>query len=193
MSLGVLQAKVKTLYEPALPANKIRSINALNFGYISKIYLEYDEALVPHFIDSSLGDLVMVYFKLPEDVEREVKKQTNSAKHWPKKIHSISRINDRLLLVWLGGKETLYAEKLDEKVLSKEITGLLRSVFGKPEFPEPSRIVRSSWASSPYTNGSYTSMKVGGTDKDLEQLRKPIFAGSDNKVKSLVLTSFKMS
>ena len=185
MPLGVLKEKVSTLYEPALPQYKIDSINALNFGDISKLYLEYDQSLVPRFIDPSLGDLVMVYFKLQDDVEREVKKQTNLAKHWPKKIHSVNRINDRLLLVWLGGRETRYAEKLDDKVLSKEITDLLRSVFGKSDFPEPSRIVQSTWSSSPFTNGSYTAIKVGGTDKDLEQLRRPILAGGNNKVRAV--------
>lgn len=192
MPLGVLQAKAKTLYEPALPKDKTDIISAFNYGdgYVSKMYLEYDEALTPRFIDSSLGDWVMIYFKLPEDVENEVKKQTNLARHWPKKVHSIKKVNDRLLSVWLSGKETVYVEKLDEKVLSKEITSLLRSVFGKAEFPEPKRIVGSQWASSPYTNGSYTSMKFGATDKDLEQLRQPIFAGNDKKVKRFLTLNF---
>lgn len=180
MPLGVLKAKVQSLYEPSLPQYKIDCINSLNFDFVNKLYLEYEQPLVPEFIDGSVGE-IMVFYKLPEELEKEVKNQTNLEKHWVKKIYSFAKINDRLLLAWLSGKEARYAEKLDQEVLSREVTGLLRSMFRNPAFPEPSRIVQTTWGSDPFTRGSYTNIHVGASGKDVEQLGQPVFSdpGSD--------------
>lgn len=142
--------------------------------------MEYEQPLVPEFVDPSVGE-IMVFFKLPEEVEKEVKSQTNLKKHWVKKIYSFAKINDRLLLAWLSGKEAEYAEKLDQSVLSKEITGLLRSMFKNEAFPEPSRIIQTTWGSDEFTRGSYTNIHVGASGKDVEQLGQPVFSdpGSD--------------
>ena len=178
MPVGVLKAKVQTLYEPSLPQHKVDSINALNFDCMNKFFLEFEKPLFPDYFDSSINE-IMTFFKLPEEVEKEVKSQTNMEKHWVKKICSFLRLNDRLLLAFISGEEAKYAEKLDQAVLIREITGLLRSMLRNPAFPEPSRIVQTTWGSDPFTRGCYTNVRVGASLKDIQQLEQPVFSGSD--------------
>lgn len=153
MPLGVLKDHIKTLYLPAVPQYKIDCVNALNFDYVNKIYLEYEESLSSKFIDPSVNE-IMVFFLLSEEEEREVKKQVNLEKHWIKKIYAFTKVNERLLLAWLSGKEAQYAEKLNDEVIGKELTNLLRQIYRNPEFPLPSKVVATHWGSDEFTRVS---------------------------------------
>lgn len=42
-SLGVLKARHPTLFTPNLPEKKIKAINAIGYGTLDKIFLEFDK------------------------------------------------------------------------------------------------------------------------------------------------------
>lgn len=191
MPVGVLKAKVQTLYEPSLPQPKVDSINRLNFDFMNKFFLEFEKPLFPDYIDPSINE-IMSFFKLPEELEKEVKSQTNLEKHWVKKICSFVRLNDRLLLAFISGEEAKYAEKLDQAVLIREITGLLRSMLRNPAFPEPSRIVQTTWGNDPFTRGCYTNVRIGASLKDIQQLEQPVFVPGSDKVSHFSVLIDKM-
>lgn len=48
-SLGYLKSNYNTLFNPALPANKINSINKIGFGIVDKIFLIYDKPVFANF------------------------------------------------------------------------------------------------------------------------------------------------
>jgi monoamine oxidase len=48
-SLGYLKSNYNTLFSPALPANKINSINKIGFGIVDKIFLIYDKPVFANF------------------------------------------------------------------------------------------------------------------------------------------------
>lgn len=49
VSLGYLKSNYNTLFNPALPANKINSINKLGFGVVDKIFLIFDKPVFTNF------------------------------------------------------------------------------------------------------------------------------------------------
>lgn len=183
MPIGVLKDKMETLFEPNLPKSKIDSINAMNFDHINKVYLEYDEPLSPKFIDSSVKNQseIMVFFRSDETEQNEIKKQTNLEKYWIRKVYSFSKINNRLILAWLSGKEAAYAAQLDQEIVGKQFTKLLRSMF-KNEFPLPSKVTMTRWGFDKFTLGSYSNLKVGSSGKNIANLSQPIFNSANKPV-----------
>jgi spermine oxidase len=44
---GVLRSRYETLFLPSLPQTKIEAIKALEFGTLGKVFLEFEEKLIP--------------------------------------------------------------------------------------------------------------------------------------------------
>lgn len=156
MPLGVLKAKITNLYEPKLPQYKIDCVNALGFDYVNKIYLEYENELCPEFMDPTVSEL-MVFWN--DGKREEAKKQLDLKNNWTRKIYSFTKLSNRLLIVWLSGKEAKYALSLDPEIIGSEITKLLRSMYKNPAFPKPSKIVQTSWGTDEFTLGAYTHLR----------------------------------
>lgn len=95
---------------------------------------------------------------------------------WYKKIYSFSKISDTLLLGWISGKEAEHMETLDDKTISNKCIELLKTFLKDPYIPNPKRCVITSWKKQPYSKGSYTSIAVGASQEDIENISQPLYS-----------------
>lgn len=165
--LGVLKDSPK-LFEPALPEYKLESINNLLYGTVDKIFLEFERPFLSH----DISEIMLLW----EDDIPDEESPENITKFWFKKIYSFSKISDTLLLGWISGKEAEYMETLDDKTVSDKCTELLKKFLKDPCIPNPKRCVRTSWKSQKYSRGSYTSIAVGASQEDIENISQPLYS-----------------
>lgn len=45
---GILKARLESLFSPTLPAYKVNAIKELEFGAVGKVFLEFEEEVIPH-------------------------------------------------------------------------------------------------------------------------------------------------
>lgn len=178
--LGVLKDSPK-LFEPALPDYKQESIKNLLYGTVDKIFLEFDRP----FLNQDISEIMLLW---DGDVPRSNDDEETPEyikQFWYKKIYSFSKINDTLLLGWISGREAEYMETLDDKTVSDKCTDLLKKFLKDPCIPNPKRCVKTSWKSQPYSRGSYTSIAVGASQEDIENISQPLYSNPhQSKVKN---------
>ncbi|CAH0553813.1 unnamed protein product [Brassicogethes aeneus] len=174
--LGVLKSKANAMFQPSLPAYKVDAIDRLLFGTVNKIILEYDRP----FLRPNITEVLLLWE--PESAER----RDDFSKTWFKKIYSFSKITETLMLGWISGKEAEYMETLHNDVVAKTCTNILRKFLCDPYIPKPKTCVCTSWASQPYTRGSYTAIAVGASQIDIECLAQPLYM-DDDESKPVVL------
>jgi hypothetical protein len=61
---------------------------------------------------------------------------------WYKKIYSFSKVNERLILGWISGKEAEYMETLDDQIIADKCTDLLKRFLKDPYIPAPKKCVK---------------------------------------------------
>lgn len=184
--LGVLKENPK-LFEPPLPDYKQESIERLLYGTVNKIFLEYERP----FLSQDISEIMLLW---DNDIVDDVEPSLDFIKEfWYKKIYSFSKISDVLILGWISGKEAEYMETLDDKTVSDKCTELLKKFLKDPYIPHPKRCVRTSWHSQPYSKGSYTSIAVGASQEDIENIAQPLYCNPHQskvgKMKKLNLNS----
>lgn len=185
LPLGVLKESMKTLFDPELPRFKQESINNLMFGTVDKIYLEYD---VP-FLNPDISEVMLLW----DDEKYEMNASTEEkhteeylSKTWFKKIYSFAKVTDTLLLGWVSGKEAEYMEKLSHEEVAVKCTEILRMFLKDPFVPKPKRCVCTSWKTQPFTRGSYTSIPLGATQEDIENIAQPLYSNAQ-QIKPAIL------
>ena len=168
--LGVLKESPK-LFEPALPEYKQDSIKNLLYGTVDKIFLEFERPFLSH----DISEIMLLW---EDDVpQSETEPSPEHIKtFWYKKIYSFSKISDTLLLGWISGKEAEHMETLDDKTVSDKCTELLKKFLKDPCIPHPKRCIRTSWKNQPYSKGSYTSIAVGASQEDIENISQPLYS-----------------
>lgn len=169
--LGVLKEKAKTLFEPELPQYKQESIERLLFGTVDKIYLEYEQP----FLSPSITEIMLVWEKYDYDTAGS-SKSDSIALNWFRKIYSFTKVTETLLLGWISGKEAEYMETLPFETVAEKCTEILRNFLKDPYVPQPKKCIFTTWKSQPFSMGSYTSMAVGATQDDIENLAQPLYA-----------------
>ena len=190
MPIGVLKHRLLTtgsslsspphadppLYSPPLPDYKLRVIQSIGIDVVNKIYLEYDQSLCPHHWDPMVDELFCINLNSPAPDSKDYKVD----QHWTRRIYSFARLNNRLLLGWVFGKEARHVEQLARQdkgqQLQRQLTDFLRSLTGRRDFPDPKRVLVTQWGSDPYSLGSYSFIGVNGSRSNFEELAEPIFA-----------------
>ncbi|BFF91569.1 peroxisomal N(1)-acetyl-spermine/spermidine oxidase [Drosophila madeirensis] len=174
--LGVLKHTHKTLFDPELPQFKQESIENLMFGTVDKIYLEYERP----FLSADISEVMLLWDDDKRDMhtttEEELASEAYLSKNWFKKIYSFAKMTDTLLLGWVSGREAEYMETLSHEAVAEKCTEILRSFLQDPYVPKPKRCVCTSWKSQDFTGGAYTSIPVGATQEDIENLAQPLYA-----------------
>ncbi|XP_034131173.1 peroxisomal N(1)-acetyl-spermine/spermidine oxidase isoform X2 [Drosophila guanche] len=174
--LGVLKHTHKTLFDPELPQFKQESIENLMFGTVDKIYLEYERP----FLSADVSEVMLLWDDDKRDMdtttEEELASEAYLSKNWFKKIYSFAKMTDTLLLGWVSGREAEYMETLSHEAVAEKCTEILRSFLQDPYVPKPKRCVCTSWKSQEFTGGAYTSIPVGATQEDIENLAQPLYA-----------------
>jgi spermine oxidase len=167
--LGVLKENPQ-LFEPSLPEYKSESIERLLYGTVNKIFLEYDRPFLSH----DISEIMLLWEN--DNVEDTSPTLEYVKEFWYKKIYSFSKISDVLILGWISGAEAQFMETLDDKTVSDKCTELLKKFLKDPYIPHPKRCVRTSWHSQPYSRGSYTSIAVGASQEDIENIAQPLYS-----------------
>lgn len=183
--LGVLKENMKTLFDPELPHYKQEAIENLMYGTVDKIYLEYEKP----FLSPQISEIMLLWDddKYESDLTAEDRSSTEYlSKHWYKKIYSFAKVTDTLLLGWVSGKEAEYMETLSTQTVAEKCTEILKIFLKDPLVPKPKNCVCTSWKSQPYTRGSYTSIPLGASQEDIENLAQPLYA-NPHQMKPAVL------
>lgn len=167
--LGVLKDNPK-IFDPPLPDYKQESIDRLLYGTVNKIFLEYERPFLSH----DISEIMLLWDDDPVDSLEPSEEQIKE--FWYRKIYSFSKISDVLILGWISGKEAEYMETLDDKTIADKCTELLKKFLKDPYIPHPKRCVRTSWNSQPYSRGSYTSIAVGASQEDIENIAQPLYS-----------------
>ncbi|XP_037943146.1 peroxisomal N(1)-acetyl-spermine/spermidine oxidase-like, partial [Teleopsis dalmanni] len=174
--LGVLKCTHKTLFDPELPHYKREAIENLMFGTVDKIFLEYERP----FLSADISEIMLLWDDEDDYESSTTDMQRTSveylSKNWFKKIYSFAKMSDTLLLGWVSGREAEFMETLSHEVVAEKCTEILRTFLKDPYVPKPKRCVCTSWHSQPYTSGSYTSIPVGATQEDIDNLAQPLYA-----------------
>lgn len=171
LPLGVLKEKAPEIFAPSLPAHKLQAIDRLMFGTVDKIFLEYERP----FLNPGVSEVMLLW----DDRGLSDDEKHNLSKNWFRKIYSFTKISETLLLGWISGKAAEYMETLSSDEVSQVCTSILRRFLNDPFVPVPKGCLRTSWYSQPYTRGSYTSMAIGASQIDIENLAEPLCKSND--------------
>lgn len=183
LPIGVLKQKLlpsnkaeticDPLYEPPLPTYKIKAVEAIGVDAVEKIWIEYEQSLCPLHWDPMVDELLSINLPLDERDTYDLKQ------HWPRRIYSFARLNNRLLLAWVYGPEARHVRSMYEEsaeTLNQQLTQHLRTLTGKRDFPKARRVEVTNWASDPFTLGSYSFVAIGASPNSYDELAEPIYA-----------------
>lgn len=141
--LGVLKSNADSLFCPRLPARKMNAISKISFGYLDKLYMEYN---LPMWAWSEKNKKIS--WDLNDMGERS---------GWMKGVKRLSPLegSENVLAVTIAGPKTVEMVSKSTADIVTEITDFLREALNYPCLPQPVRIKHSKWAIDPYFCGSY--------------------------------------
>ena len=164
LPLGVLQAG-EVRFEPPLPNRVQRAIGRLGMGVLDKVALVWPEAAL-------------------------AARPVGAEGGWPAE-HILGRVTDPTLdpfVEWLNARVLLGAPALlgfvagapalalearsDAEVAAAALVAA-RSMLGA-SLPPPAAIRRTAWGRDPFARGSYSSIGVGGSRRDCDELARPV-------------------
>uniref|UniRef100_A0A8D8I1R7 Peroxisomal N(1)-acetyl-spermine/spermidine oxidase n=2 Tax=Culex pipiens TaxID=7175 RepID=A0A8D8I1R7_CULPI len=170
LPLGVLKEHGRTMFVPSLPVYKMESIDALLYGTVDKIFLEYDRP----FLNAKISEIMFLWEQVEPEPDADQDEYLKA--NWFKKIYSFSKVSDTLLLGWISGREAEYMETISHEVVAEKCTEILRKFLKDPFIPKPKRCVCTSWHKQPYSCGSYTAIAVGASQDDIENIAQPMYS-----------------
>lgn len=169
MSVGVLQERYLSLFEPELPAIKVNAINGLTLGTVDKIYLEFAKPFWR-------ADWEGISFLWTKDDQNAIRNNPNN--NWLEDIFGFYTVDcqPNILCGWISGVNARRMELLPEHDVAVAVTGLLRKFIKKWNIPDPIRVNRTQWYSNPHFRGSYSfrSLKTDLLKTSAAQLAIPI-------------------
>ncbi|XP_076458069.1 spermine oxidase-like [Babylonia areolata] len=160
-SLGHLKANYQSMFEPPLPASKAGAIQRRGFGRVSKLFLYYDEPVRKEGVAlawSSQGIPV------------------TESSQWIRDIlcFHLFPTNRKTIGGPIAGEGAVMMESLPEEDVAAQCTKLLRQFLRDPSFPEPSKVLRSDWNSSPLYKGGYSYASNESQVDDVQHLAAPV-------------------
>ncbi|XP_051157740.1 spermine oxidase-like [Leptopilina boulardi] len=172
-SLGVLKDEHKSLFQPHLSEEKQKTIKALGFGVVGKIYLYFDE---PWWSEDSSKISWANFIWNDKDFEML---ENDPKKKWLLGLVGFDLVEHKpkLLEGWLAGNYTREMEKLsDEEILNHCIEVLQRFLGKTYNITTPSGMIRTKWNSNNHFKGSYSfrSMKSDAENIWASSLSEPI-------------------
>jgi monoamine oxidase len=153
--LGVLKRGVPA-FSPALPAERVATIERLGFGRYEKVALRFDE---PFWHDAGLSHL-MIFPSDPDESTLWVFDQHAFAGDPTLVCHTFASTAGHVLD---GSPDDAVRWFLD----------LLAQAIGRP-CPAPSAVVTTSWSNDPFCGGAYTHVPPGATPADADVLGEPV-------------------
>lgn len=160
LPLGVLKAG-RIAFDPPLPSEYQRSIQALGMGQVTKLALRFDAPVWPQDVQ---------YFGVV----------TEPMGRWPYFMNTMTYGDMPVLMgVSLGAYAPL-ADAMSEDDATADMMDVLRGVFGNT-IPEPTGVLKTAWSNDPLALGAYSFAKLGATPDDFNRFAEPVgplhFAG----------------
>ncbi|KAK9501478.1 hypothetical protein O3M35_012193 [Rhynocoris fuscipes] len=158
LPLGVLKQCHHTMFVPTLPNVKVEAINALGFGHINNIYLDYREPWWSH----NDGHIRIAWHK--DEVHK-----------WPVWIRGISTIrkvpgSEHVIAVTLAGEEAKLSEDMTSEEIAVDFTNFIRIFMNNRTIKFPNNVIASKWSNNSNYYGAKSYLKLGsniGNIKDL--------------------------
>ncbi|XP_055836732.1 spermine oxidase-like [Episyrphus balteatus] len=181
VSLGVLKEKHSKLFEPQLPAEKIRAIETIGFGTINKMYLEFPDQF--WYEREDWPGFTIVWR------DEELAEIRGTSQAWLEDVIGFYPVvhQPKTLCGWMIGPNGRYMETLPEKEVIDGCMFLLRK-FLYWKISEPVAFKRSTWSSSENFRGSYSfqSVKAEEANAKPSDLASPLTKSVDDN-KPIVL------
>ncbi|XP_027194444.2 spermine oxidase-like isoform X1 [Dermatophagoides pteronyssinus] len=199
-SIGFLKENLKNdFFSFDFPKEKRQIINAIGFGTINKIFLEFDQ---PFWNDQVKG-FQIVWQNIQDDhsfpdMDNQIVCQSETEK-FPKWIYCIQgfdlvRNQPKMLMAWIGSYGAQQMEHYSDEEISKILTKILQKIVPKHclirTIDHPRNIYCSRWFSNPFFRGSYSNrtikyQKINNNDDDggynIDILVKPIYDNNNEK------------
>lgn len=155
LPLGILKSG-DVLFNPPLPPEKQRAINALEMGLFNKIYLFFPEV----FWDNESEWLAYI----PDEQNRD-------------KVLDIMNLSkffyEPILLAFTAGAFAREVEEWSDEETISNVMSVLRKIYGE-EVPNPSSYVITRWGKDPHFKGSYSFIPTGSHVEDYEAMAAPV-------------------
>ncbi|MEQ2223442.1 hypothetical protein ILYODFUR_036768, partial [Ilyodon furcidens] len=118
-----------TLFSPALPDQKLQSIQKIGFGTCDKILVEFESP----WWDADC-EIIYLVWDDEEDISDHV---SDISKTWIRKISSFTVVTpsergNHVLCGWISGHEAEHMETLPEEEVRRCITELIHTFTGDP-------------------------------------------------------------
>lgn len=153
LPLGVLKSNTVT-FSPPLPKAKQAAIHRLSMGVLDKVVLKFPETFWSEDYD------MIGYLSDKEDAFLE--------------FLNFRRYTSAPVLVGLvAGQFARSLESLSEDEVAERVMEQLWQIHGD-EIPEPDAVVKTHWATDPFSLGSYSIMPPGSTSRDRKTLAESV-------------------
>ena len=154
LPLGVLKARAVE-FAPLLPIPKVRAIQRMGVGYLEKISLGFDEPFWRN------GGKTHLFYGSATSGE------------FPAFLDLEQFSGGPVLQGFVAGDFGRRMSRMPRREIRARVLEILREVYGAA-VPEPRETLITRWFSDPYTHGSYSSLPVGSTYRDMETLAAPV-------------------
>lgn len=168
VSLGILKEKHSTLFCPALPTDKITAIQNLGFGYVGKIFLEFEKP----FWHADEYALPLLW----EDKENcKIESEMESCP-WLHRLYSFytTRPGSNVLQAWFQGDEALHIERTPPQIVGEQCLAAIKKCTTLKSLPSIVNVDRTQWAINPWTRGSYSFLSKAASGSDFDILASPL-------------------
>ncbi len=160
LPLGVLKAG-RIAFDPPLPSEYQRSIQALGMGQVTKLALRFHTPFWPQDVQ---------YFGVV----------TEQMGRWPYFMNTMTYGDAPILMGVSLGSYAPLADAMSEDDATADMMDVLRGVFSNT-IPEPTGVLKTAWSDDPLVLGAYSFAKLSATPDDFNRFAEPIgplhFAG----------------
>jgi len=169
-SIGVLKSRM-TSFVPSLPPWKESSIEHVGSGLFNKVVLRFDKVFWPESAD-------YIGFNFPAPGQEGATDASLDAAHavrsnsWFVNYAPVAKVP--ILIAMLTGPLAEAMEKLPDAAVVAEMMRRLRVMFGDAVPSAPSDVLITRWGADPYSLGSYSYLKKGGSIVDHEHIGAPV-------------------
>ncbi|XP_063220587.1 peroxisomal N(1)-acetyl-spermine/spermidine oxidase-like [Bacillus rossius redtenbacheri] len=181
-SLGYLKEHHATMFQPALPRAMVQAIEDLGFATINKIFLIYDD---PWWQPDTRG------FQIIWPLHESEFFLENEGCKWLRGLSGFDVLAAQraVLLGWVGGPGAEAVERLEETLVGRQCTGLLRHFTGRSDVPAPRRTVRTQWHGNQYVRGGYShhSCRCDVSHSEPAVLAQPVCSGAGHARRPVLL------
>lgn len=192
MSLGVLKEKHSSLFCPSLPTDKINAIQRLGFGYVGKIFLEFEEPFWSsdecsiHLVweDKKNGQNEVVNAEHDwDDQECNIIEAEEVNSPWVRRLFSLytTHPGSNVLLAWFQGNTAAHIESTPPQEVGQFCLAAIKTCTTLKSLPRLVNVHTTQWVTNPWTRGSYSFLSREARGSDFDCLASPhpcVSAGS---------------